>query len=101
MKRVLGFFVDWLLIILAIVFLLGMVYLASKDSTYPQHYNDEKGVERNLKLVKINDFLVYDNVTKIVYWKDNRKRYADLSPYIGKHAHMCKYIDGKVVEYKE
>lgn len=101
MRRRLESFADWLLVILAIVFLFGMGYRASKDSTYPQQYNDEKGIERNLKLVKINDFLVYDDVTKIVYWKDNRKRYSDLSPYIGKHAHMCKYIDGKVVEYKE
>lgn len=103
MRRRLESFIYWLLLILAIVFLIGMGMgdMASKDSTYPQQYNDEKGIERNLKLVKINDFLVYDNITKIVYWKDNRKRYADLSPYIGKHAHMCKYIDGKIVEYKE
>lgn len=101
MRKILEPFVDWLLIILAVVFLIGMVYMASKDSTYPQQYHDEKGIGRSLKLVKINDFLVYDSITKIVYWKDSRKNYADLSPYIGKHAHMCKYINGKIVEYKE
>ncbi len=68
-------------------------------------------------LGKINDMLVYDTETRIVYWKFVEDSYATpyhngwadnhctykfetgyMSPYIGPNGKYCRYIDDNVVE---
>ena len=60
------------------------------------HYTDENNNDKITQMNEINEELVYDNNTKIVYYY-----YAyDCSymcPYISKDGRYCKYENGKVV----
>lgn len=47
------------------------------------------------------DRLVYDNITKAVYWND--KAHGDdghMTEYLGEHLRPCKYVNGRIVEKK-
>lgn len=78
----------------------GLFALVKQDVT-PQYYIDANGVEQQVKLIRINDRLVYDSVTKAVYGND--KAHGDdghMTSYLGGHLRPCKYVDGKIVEKK-
>lgn len=69
---------NWKKILLIFIFLFSCIMIFSgsvihwmlKEKNEPQHYNDEKRIERNLKLTRINHKMVYDSVTKVVYWNN-------------------------------
>ena len=56
--------------LIAIIMVGFAVFALVKQDVTPQYYIDANGVERQAKLIRINDRLVYDSVTKAVYWND-------------------------------
>lgn len=54
------------------------VFALVKQDVTPQYYIDANGVERQAKLIRINDRLVYDSVTKAVYWNDKHMETMDI-----------------------
>ena len=77
------------------------VFALVKQNVAPQYYIDANGVERQVKLIRINDRLVYDNITKAVYWND--KAHGDdghMTEYLGENLRPCKYVNGRIVEKK-
>ena len=77
------------------------VFALVKQNVAHQYYIDANGVERQVKLIRINDRLVYDNITKAVYWND--KAHGDdghMTEYLGEHLRPCKYVNGRIVEKK-
>lgn len=87
--------------LIAIIMVGFAVFALVKQDVTPQYYIDANGVERQAKLIRINDRLVYDSVTKAVYWND--KAHGDdghMTEYLGKHLRPCKYMNGRVVEQK-
>lgn len=90
------------LLLIAIIIVGFAVFALVKQNVAPQYYIDANGVERQVKLIRINDRLVYDSVTKAVYWND--KAHGDdghMTSYLGEHLRPCKYINGRVVEQKD
>ena len=64
-----------------------------------RYYTDENGIQREVKFVKINNYLYYDDYTKAVYYQEGRA--GRMVQYVGKHLKPCKYINGRVVEQKD
>lgn len=62
-----------------------------------QTYHDVNGDSKSIKFGRITDILIYDNETKIVYYKYANGYEAYMSPYISKDGRYCKYKNGKVV----
>lgn len=89
------------LLLIAIIMVGFGVFALVKQNVTPQYYIDANGVERQVKLIRINDRLVYDSVTKAVYWND--KAHGDdghMTSYLGEHLRPCKYVNGRIVEKK-
>lgn len=89
------------LLLIAIIMVGFGVFALVKQNVAPQYYIDANGVERQVKLIRINDRLVYDSVTKAVYWND--KAHGDdghMTSYLGEHLRPCKYVNGRIVEKK-
>lgn len=87
--------------LIAIIMVDFGVFALVKQNVAPQYYIDANGVERQVKLIRINDRLVYDNITKAVYWND--KAHGDdghMTEYLGEHLRPCKYVNGRIVEKK-
>lgn len=87
--------------LIAIIMVGFAVFALVKQDVTPQYYIDANGVERQAKLIRINDRLVYDSVTKAVYWND--KAHGDdghMTEYLGEYLRPCKYMNGRVVEQK-
>lgn len=87
--------------LIAIIMVGFAVFALVKQNVAPQYYIDANGVERQVKLIRINDRLVYDSVTKAVYWND--KAHGDdghMTSYLGEHLRPCKYVNGRIVEKK-
>lgn len=88
-------------LLIAIIMVDFGVFVLVKQNVAPQYYIDANGVERQVKLIRINDRLVYDNITKAVYWND--KAHGDdghMTEYLGEHLRPCKYVNGRIVEKK-
>lgn len=88
-------------LLIAIIMVDFGVFALVKQNVAPQYYIDANGVERQVKLIRINDRLVYDNITKAVYWND--KTHGDdghMTEYLGEHLRPCKYVNGRIVEKK-
>lgn len=88
-------------LLIAIIMVDFGVFALVKQNVAPQYYIDANGVERQVKLIRINDRLVYDNITKAVYWND--KAHGDdghMTEYLGEHLRPCKYVNGRIVEKK-
>lgn len=88
-------------LLIAIIMVDFGVFALVKQNVAPQYYIDANGVERQVKLIRINDRLVYDNITKAVYWND--KAHGDdghMTEYLGEHLKPCKYVNGRIVEKK-
>lgn len=88
-------------LLIAIIMVDFGVFALFKQNVAPQYYIDANGVERQVKLIRINDRLVYDNITKAVYWND--KAHGDdghMTEYLGEHLRPCKYVNGRIVEKK-
>lgn len=91
-----------ILLLIAIIIVGFAVFALVKQDVTPQYYIDANGVERQVKLIRINDRLVYDSATKAVYWND--KAHGDdghMTSYLGEHLRPCKYVNGRIVEKKE
>lgn len=88
------------LTIICIVVLIGGFWLYKIDNhqKLDRYYTDENGIQREVKFVKINNYLYYDDYTKVVYCQEGRARC--MVQYVGKHLKPCKYINGRVVEQK-
>lgn len=80
---------------------IGCSFVGCEESGSNQEYTNEEGVKVSSTLEKINNNLVYDRSTHIVYYKHysdyEHYSYAYMSPYISKDGTYCKYEDGKVV----
>lgn len=88
-------------LLIAIIMVDFGVFALVKQNVAPQYYIDANGVERQVKSIRINDRLVYDNITKAVYWND--KAHGDdghMTEYLGEHLRPCKYVNGRIVEKK-
>lgn len=88
-------------LLIAIIMVDFGVFALVKQNVAPQYYIDANDVERQVKLIRINDRLVYDNITKAVYWND--KAHGDdghMTEYLGEHLRPCKYVNGRIVEKK-
>lgn len=88
-------------LLIAIIMVDFGVFALVKQNVAPQYYIDANGVERQVKLIRINGRLVYDNITKAVYWND--KAHGDdghMTEYLGEHLRPCKYVNGRIVEKK-
>ena len=88
-------------LLIAIIMVDFGVFALVKQNVAPQYYIDANGVERQVKLIRINDRLVYDNITKAVYWND--KAHGDdghMTEYLGENLRPCKYVNGRIVEKK-
>lgn len=88
-------------LLIAIIMVDFGVFALVKQNVAPQYYIDANGVERQVKLIRINDRLVYDNITKAVYWND--KAHGDdghMTEYLGEHLRPCKCVNGRIVEKK-
>ena len=88
-------------LLIAIIMVDFGVFALVKQNVAPQYYIDANGVERQVKLIRINDRLVYDNITKAVYWND--KAHGDdghMTEYLGEHLRPFKYVNGRIVEKK-
>ncbi len=90
------------LTIICIVVLIGgfWLYKADNQQKSDRYYIDEKGIQREVKFVKINNYLYYDDYTKAVYYQKSSAKAACMVQYVGKHLRPCKYINGRVVEQK-
>lgn len=89
------------LTIICIIVLIGgfWLYKADNQQKSDRYYIDEKGIQREIKFVKINNYLYYDDYTKAVYYQSERTEC--MVQYVGKHLKPCKYINGRVVEQKK
>lgn len=89
------------LTIICIVVLIGGfgLYKADNHQKSDRYYTDENGIQREVKFVKINNYLYYDDYTKAVYYQEGRA--GRMVQYVGKHLKPCKYINGRVVEQKD
>ena len=90
-----------ILLLIAIIMVGFGVFALVKQNVTPQYYIDANGAERQVKLIRINDRLVYDSATKAVYWND--KAHGDdghMTSYLGEHLRPCKYVNGRIVEKK-
>lgn len=56
-----------ILLLIAIIMVGFEAFALVKQDVTPQYYIDANGVERQVKLIRINDRLVYDSATKAVY----------------------------------
>ena len=90
------------LAIICIIVLIGgfWLYKADNQQKSDRYYIDEKGIQREVKFVKINNYLYYDDYTKAVYYQKSSAKAACMVQYVGKHLRPCKYINGRVVEQK-
>lgn len=79
----------------------SFVGCVDEESGGNQEYINEEGVKVSSTLKKINNNLVYDRSTHIVYYKHYSDykyyTYAYMSPYISKDGTYCKYENGKIV----
>lgn len=89
------------LAIICIIVLIGgfWLYKADNQQKSDRYYTDENGIQREVKFVKINNYLYYDDYTKAVYYQEGRA--GRMVQYVGKHLKPCKYINGRVVEQKD
>ena len=87
-------------LLIAIIMVGFGVFALVKQNVAPQYYIDEKGIQREVKFVKINNYLYYDDYTKAVYYQKSSAKAACMVQYVGKHLRPCKYINGRVVEQK-
>lgn len=84
-----------ILLLIAIIMVGFEAFALVKQDVTPQYYIDANGVERQVKLIRINDRLVYDSATKAVYGNDGH-----MTSYLGEHLRPCKYVNGRIVEKK-
>ena len=73
--------------------IIGCMLAGCGDRTY----HDENGTEKSIEFKWINDGLVFDKSTHIVYYKYNEAERMYMCPYISKDGQYCKYENGKVV----
>lgn len=106
-------------ILLGIVIALACAFAAlflsgcGTEPTYPEvvteqeaaQVQEQNSVYANGKLSPINERLVYDADTHIVYYKFNSGGgyigYGYMSPYYGPNGHLCRYDNGMIVEIGE
>ena len=90
-----------ILLLIAIIMVGFEAFALVKQDVTPQYYIDANGVERQVKLIRINDRLVYDSATKAVYWNDKAHgNDGHMTSYLGEHLRPCKYVNGRIVEKK-
>lgn len=90
-----------ILLLIAIIMVGFEAFALVKQDVTPQYYIDANGVERQVKLIRINDRLVYDSATKAVYWNDKAHgNDGHMTSYLGVHLRPCKYVNGRIVEKK-
>ena len=73
------------LAIICIIVLIGgfWLYKADNQQKSDRYYIDEKGIQREVKFVKINNYLYYDDYTKAVYYQKSSAKAACMVQYVG------------------
>lgn len=111
MKKSLVTTIATILTIIALTICVAFMLSGCGGKSYPEVVTEQEtaqvaqepvSVYANGQLERINDRLVYDTDTRIVYYNytagGGYVGYGYMSPYCGPNGHVCRYDNGLIVE---